>query len=180
MRKRIVVFGSAQLEEQDSRYEETLAIGRLIGKAGWDVVCGGYRGVMEAVCHGCHLEGGQCFGVGLQVFPYAPNPYINDFVAVKNFGERLEQFAQKSQVSLALYGGLGTVTEVMYFWDSMRAGVLPPAPILLYGSHWQRLLEALHQEFIIQPNAFHYLSMLDSKDELAVFLQTFHGQSEVC
>ena len=46
--KKITVFGAANTLPGEPLYEDGLALGQLLAKAGYDVITGGYIGTMEA------------------------------------------------------------------------------------------------------------------------------------
>ncbi len=176
MNKRIAVFGSANLKETDSDYQEALQIGRLLGQLGWDVVTGGYGGVMQAVSRGCCEGGGCALGIGLAFFTHHHNTYVNEFVKAKTLGERLDLFAAKCDMFLALAGGIGTITEVMYCWDITRAGASNKVPVLVYGQAWEKLLTLLKAEFVVMDSAFPLVQVIHTQNELTGYLRDWHGQ----
>lgn len=148
--KTIAVFGSAVAEPSDEACRQAVLAGRIIAEAGFNILCGGYGGVMEAACRGCAEAGGKCAGIGLKRFTAKPNKYIGRFKAVETLGQRLDYFEKHSRAFLALDGGIGTVTEVMFFWDIAKAGFLKDRPLLLLGKQWPRLLQELQKHFIIR------------------------------
>lgn len=175
MKKRVAVFGSATLKDGDAGYMEALQIGRLLGECGCDIATGGYAGVMQAVSQGCREGGGHCLGLGLSVFQHRPNPYIDEFVKPANLGERLDAFVCRCDLFLALSGGIGTVTEVLFCWDVARAGGMRKVPILVYGEAWQKLFALLKSDFVVQDSSFNYVKVIRSQPELAEYLRNWRG-----
>ncbi len=169
-RKRIAVFGSASAGAESDEYLAAREIGELIGKAGWEVLCGGYGGAMEAVCLGCREAGGTCRGIGLEHFTHPHNPHLHSFKEAKTLGERLDYFIADCDLFLALEGGIGTVTEAMFVWDLMKSGQLTGIPLLLYGRGWKKLLQTLKENFLIPPAAFNRLTVLSSPADLSSHL----------
>jgi len=168
--KTIAVFGSALAGAESDEYLAAREIGRLIGKAGWEILCGGYGGVMEAVCLGCREAGGTSRGIGLEHFTHPHNPYLAGFVKARTLGERLDYFIANCDLFLALEGGIGTVTEAMFVWDLMKGGQLPGRRLLLYGKCWNKLLLSLKENFLIPPAAFDRLILLSSPADLSFHL----------
>ncbi len=171
MRKTIAVFGSAVAEKSGPEYVTAVEIGRIIGEAGYDLLCGGYGGIMEAVCKGCREAGGRCRGIGLDHFKDPPNPYIDMFVKAATLGERLDYFIVNADLFLALPGGIGTVAEVMFVWDLAKSCQTEKTPVLLYGGGWKRFLNALREDFIIDPEFFRHILAVGSPDELPILLR---------
>jgi uncharacterized protein (TIGR00725 family) len=166
MKKTIAVFGSAVSEKDSPEYAAAVEIGRIIGDNGYDLLCGGYGGVMEAVCQGCHGAGGLCRGIGLDHFTKPPNRYINGFITVPTLGERLDYFVTHSDIFLALQGGIGTITEVMFVWDLLKSEQITEKPLLLYGPGWEGFLTSLGDGFIIDHAYFRHLRIVSRPDEL--------------
>lgn len=171
MKKIIAVFGSAVSEKDSPEYVTAVEIGRIIGDNGYDLLCGGYGGVMEAVCKGCHEAGGRSRGIGLDHFTKPPNRYINGFITVPTLGERLDYFIDNSDIFLALSGGIGTVTEVIFVWDLLKSGQIEKRPVLLYGEGWEGFLKSLRKGFIIDNAYFRHLLILANPEELSDLLR---------
>ena len=165
-KKVIAVFGSAVSEKDSIEYADAVRIGRIIGTEGYNLLCGGYGGVMEAICKGCHETAGRCRGIGLYHFTKPPNQYINGFITVPTLGERLNYFISHSDIFLALAGGIGTVTEVMFVWDLLKSGQITEKLVLLYGPGWENFLKSLREGFIIDPAHFRHISVVRSHADL--------------
>ncbi len=165
-KKTIAVFGSALAGKDSREYRSALQIGELIGKAGWEVLCGGYGGLMEAVCLGGRQAGGICRGIGLEHFTQSPNPHLHSFEKAKTLGERLDYFAGHCDLFLALDGGIGTVTEAMFVWDLLKSGQRAGPKLLLYGKGWDLLLHTLEENFLIPPGAGGQIALLATPSDL--------------
>ncbi len=170
-KKIIAVFGSAMTGKDTPEYRAAVKIGRIIGEAGWNLLCGGYGGTMEALCRGCQDGGGKCHGIGLQHFTMPPNHYVNEFVMAKTLGTRLDYFAEHADLFLALEGGIGTVTEVMFVWDLLKSGQISDISVLLYGKGWKGFLDNLRRDFIIDRTNFRHLRLISSPEELGEALE---------
>ena len=93
-RRLISVFGSSRAREGDELYTEALWMGRLLGKSGFDVVTGGYAGVMEAVSRGAHEAGAHVKGITMRAFGETVNPYVLDEITVRDFYARLRRLVE--------------------------------------------------------------------------------------
>jgi len=154
MGRTVGVFGSAAAREGSRDYEEALRVGSAVARAGFDVVCSGYGGIMEAVSRGCAEAGGTARGIGLGYFSSPPNRFLSRFERAPTLGRRLDRFVDAADLFLALPGGIGTVTEVMFVWDLAKSGLISDKPVILYGRGWEELLGVLEERFIIPPKAF--------------------------
>lgn len=87
-------------------------MGRLLAEAGVTVICGGYGGVMEAVCRGASTAGGLTIGI-LQGYDHDEgNAYLG--VALPT-GMRLARNALVVAAGdgvIAINGSFGTLSEV--------------------------------------------------------------------
>ena len=172
MKQTIAVFGSAVSKKDSPEYAAAVRIGGIIGEEGCDLLCGGYGGVMEAVCKGCHDAGGKCRGIGLDHFTKPHNRHLDGFTSVSTLGERLDYFIAHSDTFLALSGGIGTVTEVMFVWDLLKTGQISDKPVLLYGPGWEEFLKSLRQGFIIDPAYFRHLRVISSPEDMKATIAT--------
>ena len=170
-KKVIAVFGSAVSDKDSIEYADAVRIGRIIGTEGYNLLCGGYGGVMEAICKGCHETAGRCRGIGLYHFTKPPNQYINGFITVPTLGERLDYFIAHSDIFLALSGGIGTVTEMMFVWDLLKSGQITEKPVLLYGEGWERFLQSLREGFIIDHAYFRHVLPVETLEELSELIR---------
>ena len=172
MKQTIAVFGSAVAEKDSQEYAAAVRIGGIIGEEGYDLLCGGYGGVMEAVCKGCHEAGGKCRGIGLDHFTKPHNRHLDGFTSVSTLGERLDYFIAHADHFLALSGGIGTVTEVMFVWDLLKTGQITEKPVLLYGPGWEEFLKSLREGFIIDPVHFRHPRTVSSPEDLKMIIAT--------
>ncbi|HOO78571.1 MAG TPA: LOG family protein [bacterium] len=160
------VFGSAVSREGTEEYEEAVRAGAAVARAGFDLVCGGYGGSMEAVSRGCAEAGGSARGIGLDYFSSPPNRFLGRFEHASTLGRRLDRFVEDADLFLALPGGIGTVAEVMFVWDLVKSGRISGKPVILYGRSWERLLAVLEESFVIPSGAF--AAMLRAPDLAAL------------
>ncbi len=145
--KTITVFGSSQVAPGDSVYDEAEAIGRSLAEAGFAVMSGGYRGVMEAVSKGAQAAGGHVIGVttdqiGLR-FNIRANRYLDETHHYTDLRDRLLHMVEHANGYLAMPGGIGTLHEIAETWELLRIGVLPRRPFVVYGDMWSRLITQL-------------------------------------
>src|SRR3954453_13250544 len=119
--KRVSVFGSAYSQPGHPDYEEARRLGRLLAEAGYTVCTGGYHGAMGAVSQGAHEAGGHV--VGVTVTPWgaerSPNPWLKEEIATANLHERLQQLVASDGL-IAVYGGVGTLTEIALAWNLLQ------------------------------------------------------------
>lgn len=170
MRRKIAVFGSAVTARESADYALAVGLGKIIAGAGFDILCGGYGGMMEAVCRGCVENGGSCSGIGLTIFTRQPNQYITRMKKVETLGARLDWFNDHADRFLALAGGIGTITEVMFFLDNAKIGLTQKTPLILYGRQWPALLGLMQKKFAVPPDFRKLVKTVGTRRALAAHL----------
>jgi uncharacterized protein (TIGR00725 family) len=115
MKKLISICGSDIDDERLNNYALEIAekIGELVAKKGGVIVCGGYRGIMEAACRGAKKENGITVGI----LPYGKddaNKYI-DIAIPTNIGNvRNYLVSITGDVTIAIGGRWGTLNEIAF------------------------------------------------------------------
>jgi uncharacterized protein (TIGR00725 family) len=141
----IGVFGSSLPPEGSEPYEQARTVGRAIARAGARVVCGGYAGVMEAVCRGAAEEGGRGLGI-LLAGRGDPNAWVTDALVCRDRGERLARLRDASDGWIFLPRGLGTMLELAWIAESVVKADLAPRPLVLLGEFWRPVVEMARAE----------------------------------
>jgi uncharacterized protein (TIGR00730 family) len=140
----IAVFGSSEPLPGDALYEQAQSLGRVLARAGHDVVTGGYGGVMEAASRGAVEAGGRAVGVCCDIFPQrAPNRYSSQVVRSRDLYDRTRELVQRARGFVVLPGKSGTLAELAFLWALHRAGCLDRRPVVLLGGHFRRLVDHL-------------------------------------
>ncbi|MFC5665883.1 LOG family protein [Kitasatospora misakiensis] len=132
-----------------SAEEEILAeeIGRSLARAGYELLHGGYNGLMEAAARGAASQGVTVTAVTL-VGKHdewgAFNPHATMSVHLPDLGARLNHYLDHADVIVAMGGGVGTLHELtaaLYYATTIR-----PVPVCVAGPAALRLLAFLHEE----------------------------------
>jgi uncharacterized protein (TIGR00725 family) len=114
----ISVIGGS--DSSSSNLELAERLGAEIAKSGAILVCGGLGGIMEAVCKGAKLAGGQTLGI----IPSDTKAHANEFVDIviptgigyaRNF-----LVAKAGDAVIALDGSAGTLSEIAIAWFSNK------------------------------------------------------------
>jgi uncharacterized protein (TIGR00725 family) len=136
----ISVFGSSLPREGSAAYDEALAVGREIARRGGRVVCGGYGGVMEAVCRGASGLGGPSLGV-LVAGRGDGNRWLTERAVEPDLPARLRRLRDASRAWIFLPRGLGTMLELVWIAESVVKGDVLPAPCVFLGQFWRPTVE---------------------------------------
>ena len=165
---KIAVFGSSQPRPGTEQYEKAQQLGRALAEAGWTVVSGGYRGVMEAVSRGAKEAGGSTIGVTTVFFSkkgLKPNDFIDTEIQTPTYADRLLKLTEISDGYVILRGGSGTFTELFFSWELEKNKSIPPRPIVLYGDQWPRIIDFLAGELADELSFSSYLDLLEYASE---------------
>ncbi|HET6477965.1 MAG TPA: TIGR00725 family protein [Dehalococcoidales bacterium] len=114
----IAVIGGSECTPDEARLAEE--VGRELARKGIALVCGGLRGIMEAVCRGASAEGGLTIGILPGGSRQAANQYVK-IPIVTNLGEARNVIVVKSsEAVIAIGGGYGTLSEIGH---ALRNGI---------------------------------------------------------
>lgn len=146
------VFGSSLPREGEAAYEEAREIGRLVARREGRIVCGGYGGVMEAVCRGAAEAGGSSLGVILEG-RQDPNRWVTRVSAETDLSARLKRLRDASDAWIFLPRGLGTMLELVWISESVVKGDVGPRPFILLGDYWRATVDKAVAEASRLPGA---------------------------
>ncbi len=119
----VAVIGGARCSEQEAAWAE--AVGRLLARQGFGVVCGGRGGVMAAACKGANQMGGVTVGLLPGEDDREANPWVQ-IVLPTGLGEARNALVVRAGVGvIAIGGGYGTLSELAFAlkWGKPVAGL---------------------------------------------------------
>lgn len=172
----IAIYGSATPRPSDPIYEETRLLGALLAQEGFTVMTGGYNGLMSAASQGAYEAGGHVIGVtciplerdrGSRV-----NPWVKEVVACNSLHERIFELVRLADAFVVMPGGLGTLNELVYTSEMMRAGDAPRRPIICYGTFWQNIVLDPNITPYMHSNGWGNISFADSPQAIVGALKT--------
>lgn len=137
----VTFFGGAMNIKDSKEYLETIEIARILGKKGYTIKSGGYRGIMEAASKGGRETGTNVIGYTCATFPSTTgNEYLNETVVSKDIYDRLRYLIEDSDLYIVQRGGPGTLSELFLTLDVIRKRKKKPK-ILLFGKFWNQIIE---------------------------------------
>ena len=143
---KISVFGSSAPLPHDPLYEEAYQLGHLLGQNGYIVLTGGYCGTMEAVSKGAAEGGAKVIGVTCSEIeawrPLGPNKWVGEEWRCLTLQERLRTLIESCDAAIALPGGIGTLAEILLFWNQQAISLIPKPPLILIGPGWKKTLNS--------------------------------------
>jgi uncharacterized protein (TIGR00730 family) len=169
----VAVFGSSEPAAGDPLYELARDLGSRLAAAGYEVVTGGYGGVMEGASRGAHEAGGATHGVTCRIFAErAPNAFLT------RTSETADLFARTAALMEAdgfvvLHGRSGTLAELTWLWALSRAGSLGRRPVVLLGAWWGSFLRELVRLRMIEDGELSITRVADSPGDAVEALDRF-------
>ncbi len=145
----VSVFGSAHPLEGSPEYQQGYLLGQLLAEAGYTVMTGGYRGVMEAAARGASEAGAKTIGVtcaDIDVWrPGGPNQWISEHHSTPHLNARLEVLTRKADAYIALPGGIGTLGEIILALNLIAINSIHARPLIAVGSGWYETFNAFYE-----------------------------------
>lgn len=171
----VSVFGSSLATADSAPYQRAYALGRGLVASGYDVMSGGYSGLMEAVSKGATELGGKAIGVCTpSIEPLRPGTLPNEFLAEviwkETMTERLLFLTRQCDAAVVLDGGAGTLTELALSWHYLTTMERDPFPIIAVGDIWKKSLEPLLSSGLVNQESSDFLSLVDTIEEVVPLL----------
>ena len=177
-RQVIAVFGSSRARRGDELFEQGVEMGRLLGKNGYDVMTGGYTGVMEAVSQGAHEAGARVLGITMVGFEDRANTFVMDELHTPNFYVRFKWLIDGADGFIAMRGGMGTLAEMTFAWQKLSLRMFAERPLILLGSQWQAVLEVWAENFTIIPDDYRGLTVAATPQKACEAIRAFFERED--
>lgn len=176
--KSVAVFCAAS-ETIDSCYVIAAAeVGAMLGRIGASLVYGGARfGLMEATAKAAKAAGAHIIGVvpDILVERGRVSTLLDEHIACRNLSERKDIMLEKSDILVALPGGIGTLDEIFHIMAAATIG-FHVKRVVLYNVNgfWDSLLAMLdnyNAKGFIRCNMEQFMAVANSVDELEMFIK---------
>ena len=147
--RNIAVFCAAS-EEIDSLYVlSATAVGNMLGRIGATLVYGGARfGLMEATAKAAKASGAKVVGVVPMILEERGrvSSLIDEKVNCRNLSDRKDIMLQRSDILVALPGGIGTLDEIFHVMAAATIGY-HSKKVVLYNVNgfWNPLLATIDE-----------------------------------
>lgn len=174
---KICVFCSANEQIDPDFFSATEELGRWAAKNGHAIVYGGVnQGLMECLGRAAYEAGGRTIGVVPTIVEKTGR--VSDHVEIEipcdNLSDRKQLMMDKSDVFIALPGGIGTLDEIFTVAASATIGY-HQKPVILYNikDYWTsliQLLDDLQRHGMVRGEWRQYIKMASSIEELAALL----------
>ena len=170
---KICVFCSANEQIDPDFFSATEELGRWAAKNGHAIVYGGVnQGLMECLGRAAHEAGGRTIGVVPTIVEKTGR--VSDHVEIEipcdNLSARKQLMMDKSDVFIALPGGIGTLDEIFTVAASATIGY-HQKPVILYNlkGFWNpliQLLDDLQERGMVRGQWRDYINVISKLEDL--------------
>ncbi len=191
--RKVVVFGSARTPPGHPCYHAAVALGEQMAAAGYMVITGAARGIMEAGHVGAGRE--NSFGLNI-ILPFeqaANSVMLGDpkLMNLRYFFTRKLMFLKEAAAVVLFPGGFGTHDEAFEALTLIQTGKSHVVPVVMadepggtYWAGWKRFVdeELLHRGYISPQDAALYHiadSIPDAVREVTDFYRVYHSMRYV-
>lgn len=146
----VSIFGSARLPQYHEDCQKAYQLAHLLAENGYAVVTGGGGGIMEAANHGAYDGKGASIGFNIELpMEQHLNEYTTESYQFKHFFGRKVALTLDADAYVFFAGGFGTFDELFEITTLIQTGVIPVAPIILFGSDFWNPISKLVKEHIL-------------------------------
>ena len=167
------MFCSANEQIDPDFFSATEELGRWAAKNGHAIVYGGVnQGLMECLGRAAHEAGGRTIGVVPTIVEKTGR--VSDHVEIEipcdNLSDRKQLMMDKSDVFIALPGGIGTLDEIFTVAASATIGY-HQKPVILYNlkGFWNpliQLLDDLQRHGMVRGQWRDYINVISKLEDL--------------
>ncbi|WP_071147524.1 LOG family protein [Bacteroides ihuae] len=176
--EKIGIFCSASNEIDQEFVEATRQLGEWMGKEKKTLVYGGTNlGLMECIARASKMNGGKVIGVipALLEENGRTSSLPDQVIQTSNLSDRKDIIVEKSDILVALPGGIGTLDEVFHVISAASLGY-HSKKIVFYNiaGFYNSLLAALNemeQKYFIRKQQRNTYAVANSFEELALLLK---------
>lgn len=143
----ITVFGSGNITDSNPLYGDAVSFGEIAAKNGFNIISGGYGGIMEAASKGAYLSGGKTKGITVRIWSRNPNSYLTEIIQTDSLFERLLKLINFGDIYLFFEGGTGTLLELASIMELISKGSISETkPVIFYRNYWKPVINLIENE----------------------------------
>lgn len=147
--KSIAVFCAASENIAPGYFEAAAEVGAMLGRLGMTLVYGGARfGLMEATARAAKQAGARIVGVvpDILVERDRVSMLLDEQVPCRNLSERKDIMLERSDILVALPGGVGTLDEIFHVLAAATIGYHTKRVVLYnVNGFWDSLVATLDE-----------------------------------
>lgn len=171
--KSVAIFCAASENIAPGYFEAAAEVGAMLGRVGATMVYGGARfGLMEATAKAAKATGARIVGVvpDILVERDRVSGLLDEQVGCRNLSERKDIMLERSDILVALPGGIGTLDEIFHVLAAATIGYHTKRVVLYnVNGFWNQLLatvEEMSQSGFVRGEVEKYLIVANSVAEL--------------
>ena len=180
----ICVYGASSDNIAEEYKQAAYQLGKALAAKGWNCINGaGSAGVMRAVSDGFLDGGAKAVGIIPQFMVDNGWHYsrLSDIISTPDMHQRKQMMAQRSQCSIAMPGGCGTLEELLEIitWKQLS---LYNKPIVIFNingffdSILQQLEHCIAQQFM-KPTHKHLWFTAHSVQQIVDYIESYDEQA---
>lgn len=172
-RKTIGIFGSYAAQPGEPLYRIAYDIGYALGSVGFDVLNGGYDGIMRASSEGAQAAGARGIGVTCPTVlkkrgsTLRPNEFLDEVREAHTMLVRIDTMMRACGGYVFLEGGTGTLSELGVIWEHVNKGFISRRPLVLVGDYWTDLVDRIASA---REGADRHIFRAESSDEVVAIM----------
>jgi uncharacterized protein (TIGR00730 family) len=171
--KSVAIFCAASENIAPGYFEAAAEVGAMLGRVGATMVYGGARfGLMEATAKAAKAAGARIVGVvpDILVERDRVSGLLDEQVGCRNLSERKDIMLEKSDILVALPGGIGTLDEIFHVVAAATIGYHDKRVVLynvngFWDSLWA-MLDSYNAAGFIRGETNRFVSMVNNVQEL--------------
>jgi uncharacterized protein (TIGR00730 family) len=163
----VAVFGGSRPSSDSAEYAEAYTVGKLLARAGFVVMNGGYAGTMEASARGAKENGGRTLGILASEFgDLKPNAYLDEQVQREDLFARIREMQTRADAFVVLKGSIGTLAELALVWNLAKINGKHRKPIILLGEHWAAVVRAWREHLAVTKEEIELLQIVARPEQV--------------
>ena len=179
MIKKITFFGFSEAKTEDKVFQEAQETAKLLAKQGHTILNGGGPGIMKASSLGARQGGGRA--IGITFYPAGathfegrdPSNLVDEEIKCSNYVERTLKLIELGDAYIIFSGGTGTISEFGMAWGLARIYFGDHKPLILFGSFWHEIIEAMGKNMLLRPEALRVYKIVTKPQEVLEAIQNF-------
>lgn len=176
--KNVAIFCSASESIDNIYVAAAREVGAMLGSLGVSLVYGGARfGLMEATAKAAKDAGARIVGVvpDILIERNRVSTLLDERIACRNLSDRKDIMLEKSDILVALPGGIGTLDEIFHVVAAATIG-FHNKRVVLYNSNgfWNGLsamLDKFNTDGFIRGEINRFMVVANSIKELEMFIK---------
>jgi uncharacterized protein (TIGR00725 family) len=183
MIKKVTFFGFSEAKPEDKIFKDARAAAKLLAKEGYIILNGSGPGIMKASSLGAKEGGGRTIGVSF--YPAGathfegrdPSNPLDEEIKCPNYVERTLKLIELGDVYVIFSGGTGTISEFAMAWGLARIYFGNHKPLILFGSFWHEIMEAIGKNMLLRPEALRVYKIVTKPQEVIEAIRDFDQES---